>query len=202
MTIFTYKLPAKLSPIVYQEITLTYPDGLPAYVSENDEGFAHIFKFDFTVQQDINFKKFLATRLGLYGDDLGQYTVRKEATLVFTTNTPSTLTSIGTAFKNVYTASDGLSFPVDIINYTQVRIQVHWSKVGTGVQSLQIIQKNSPNTVLASFSPLVSGTNNGTVSTINPLLQDLTNPQLFVIQAKSTVAGDSPIFQGIRVLMR
>lgn len=202
MTVFQYKLTSPLPQTVYDEICQTYVDGKPTFVAANHNGFAHWFEFDFTAQQDTNFKKFLATRLGLYGDDLGQYTVRKEASLVYTTDTPSTLTNIGTTFKNVYTASDGLSFPIDIINYTKVRVQVHWSLIGTGVQSLRIIQLNSPNTILYSFPTLVNGPNNGVITDIDPLLQGITSGQLFVIQAKSTVAADDPVFQGIRVLMK
>jgi len=191
-------IPFELAPTVYNEIA-NYV--IPPYETFSyDNNFKHTFKFTMTADEERTFKKFLATRLGIYGDDLGKYTQRESADMKFSTNTPVTLTNIGTTFKNVYAGSDGLSIPIDVFNYNDVRIQVHWTKAGTGVQSLQIIQKQSPNTVLIPLSPLVSGPNNSAVLPIPDSLKNIS--QLYVIQVKSTVAGDSPTFLGIRILMR
>lgn len=163
-------------------------------------GTSYTFSFDHTPAQATAFKKWLNTRLGLYNDALSQYTNKRGATLVYTTTTPVTLTSIGTVFKNVYAVSDGLSFPVDSDVYDEVRIQVHWTKNGTGTQSLQIVDKSTPFNILASLSDLVSGDNTGSITAIPDVLKDTTKK--YLIQVKSTVATDGPVFLGLNVMMR
>jgi hypothetical protein len=196
MTEVPIRIPYEISKAVYDEIT-AWPN--LTYIGGNEDGFKHVFKFEFTSDQEITFKRFLAIRLGIYGDDLAKYSQRPGAIPIFTTNFASTMTNIGSTFKNVYPVSDGLSIPLDIFGYTKMRIQVHWSIIGTGVQSFQIIDKNAPNGIFFSIPTLVNGPNNSAVLDIPIAFQEKTT--LFVMQAKSTVALDDPVFLGIRILM-
>ena len=159
-----------------------------------------ILTFDHTPSQSTAFKKLLLSKLGLYNDALSKYTNFNGASTIYTTDTPVTLTNIGTTFKNVYTRSDGMSFGADTDVYDVVRIIVHWTKNGTGTQSLQIVDKNTPSNVLASLGNLVSGVNVGSIVNIPDALKE--TQKLYLVQVKSTVATDSPVFEGIRVYMR
>lgn len=159
---------------------------------------ATVFTFDHTPAQSLAFKKLLATKAGLYNDSLAQYVNPRGAQLVYATDTARTFTNIGTAFVNVQARSDGMSFGVDTGQYDQVKMIVHWTKIGTGTQTVQIIDK-ATSTVLISMD-VVSGVNVSPTNAISAALQDTS--KLYLIQAKSTVAADDPVFEGIRVYMR
>jgi hypothetical protein len=78
-------------------------------------------------------------------------------------------------------------------------MQVHWLKVGTGTQTVQIVQKNVPANVLCTLD-VVSGTNISQIVPIPDIFWKTSN--LYVIQAKSTVAADDPQFLGLNLYMR
>jgi hypothetical protein len=159
------------------------------------------FTFNHTTEQEIEFKQFLATKLsGLQNDSLSQYTQFPEGTWVYGTHEPVTLTNIGSTYRNLYTASDGMSFGIDIVTMKELRLQVHWTKVGTGTQSLQIVDKNNQANVLATLPNLSSGNNLGSIVPIPAIFRNTKN--LFLIQVKSTVAADDPVFHGLNLYMR
>jgi hypothetical protein len=161
-----------------------------------------VITFDHTPSQSTAFKKILLSKLGLYNDALAKYTNFNGGSLIYNTDTPVILTNIGTTYKNLYARSDGMSFGADTDVYEVVRVIVHWTKGGsdTGTQSLQIIDKQTPSNILATVTPLVTGVNVGSIVAIPAAL--LETQKLYLIQVKSTVATDDPVFEGIRVMMK
>jgi hypothetical protein len=161
-----------------------------------------ILTFDHTPTQSTAFKKILNSKIGLHDDALSKYTNFTGMSTAYTTDYPVTLTNIGTTFKNVYNRSDGMSFGVDTDVFEDVRLVVHWTMGGsdTGVHSLRVVDKAAPSTVLASFSTLASGSNQGTITPIPATL--LGTQKLYLVQVKSTVATDDPVFEGCRVYLR
>lgn len=189
-----YEITIPISRKVFNDIT-----SQPNFLSyEGDvQGTYYLLKFDHTPQQSIDFKKYLATKIGLLDDTLSKYTTFMAAANVYSSDTPVVLTNIGTTFKNVHNRSDGMSFGMDIDVYDTIKIVVHWTYVGTGVHSLQIIEKGASANVLASISPLTSGVNIG--QTVNIPAAFKNTKKLYLIQVKSTVASDDPTYEGIRV---
>lgn len=192
-----YRIMQNLPDSLKQEIAAQ-----PNLINVESNGTQSLFSFDHTPAQSTDFKKWLNTKLGLYNDALSKYTTFNGATTIFTTNTPVVLTNIGTAFKNLYTRSDGMSFGIDTDVYENIRLQVHWTRAAgdTGVHTLQIVDKTTPTNVLASLSNLVTGSNLGSTVAIPAIFVNTKN--LYLIQVRSTVAGDDPTFEGCRIYIQ
>lgn len=115
-------------------------------------------------------------------------------------NVSITKTNIGTSFVNVYTQtnSDGKSVQIDTNGKTEVKLYVLWNKVGSGTQTVQVLEVGTAN-VLISMN-VVSGQN---VSALTAIPAGLANAvKFYVLQAKSTTAADDPIFEGARIYLK
>jgi hypothetical protein len=192
-----YRINQPLPDPLKQEISAQ-----PGLIAVESNSMSSLYTFDHSPQQATDFKKWLNRKLGLYDDALSKYTNFTGMATAYTTDYPVTLTNIGTTFKNVYNRSDGMSFGIDTDIYEEVRLVVHWTMGGsdTGVHSLRVVDKAAPSTVLASFSTLVSGSNQGAIVPIPVTL--LGTQKLYLVQVKSTVATDDPVFEGARVYLR
>lgn len=128
----------------------------------------------------------------------GAATVREDLAAQWDLSSPKT--NIGSAFVDLYTqaGSDGKSAQIDTTGKTQVRLMVLWSKVGTGVQTVQVLEVGTAN-VLVSLD-VVTGRNVSALVSIPVAMQGRT---AFVkLQGKSTVAADDPSLEGARVYLR
>jgi hypothetical protein len=159
-----------------------------------------VLTFDHTPKQSDDFYTWLNTKMGVNDNPLSQFTQFPDADWVYGTNVSApAFVNIGTTLRNVYSGSDGMSFGIDIRRRKELRLQVHWLKIGTGTQTVSIVQKNVPANVLASLD-VVSGVNNGAIVPIPDIFWNTQN--LYLIQAKSTVAADDPQFLGLNLYMR
>ena len=192
-----YRINQNLPDSVKQEI-----GAMPNLTAAESNNISTFYSFDHTPAQSTAFKKWLNGKLGLNDDALSKYTNFTGMSTAYTTDYPVTLTNIGTTFKNVYGRSDGMSFGVDTDVFEDVRLVVHWTTGAgdTGVHSLRVVDKAAPANVLASFSTLVSGSNQGAITPIPTAL--LGTQKLYLIQVKSTVASDDPVFEGLRLYLR
>lgn len=111
-----------------------------------------------------------------------------------------TKTNIGTNFVDVYTQtnSDGKSVQIDTNGKTQVRLKVLWNKVGSGTQTVQVLEVGTAN-VLISMD-VVSGANLSSLETIPAGLLD--SVKQYKLQVKSTNGADDPIFEGARIYLK
>ena len=190
-----YKINQNLPDSVKQEIAAQ-----PNLINVESNGTSSLFSFDHTPAQAITFKKFLNTKIGLNNDALSKYTNKSGGALVYTTDTAVTLTNIGSTFKNLFTRSDGLSFGFDTDVYDQIRLIVHWTRVGTGVSTVQVVDKNTPTNVIASIDIQASGGSSPFVGQWVDIPDIFKNTVgLYLLQVKSTVAADDPVFEGIRI---
>ena len=115
-------------------------------------------------------------------------------------NVSITKTNIGTSFVNVYTQtnSDGKSVQIDTNGKTEVKLYVLWNKVGSGTQTVQVLEVGTAN-VLISMN-VVSGRN---VSALTAIPEGLANAvKFYALQVKSTTAADDPIFEGARIYLK
>lgn len=198
MVIITYDFTFVIPTTIVDVIT-TFPGFIGINNSEGAVGGGTNITFDHTPAESLAFKKYVSNKIGLYNDSLAKYTNYNGVSMVHTTDEPRILTNIGTTFVNVYNRSDGMSFGIDTDVFDQIRMIVHWTKIGTGVQTVQIVEKGNLNNVLISMD-VVSGSNISATIPIPDVFKDTT--KLYLIQAKSTVAGDDPVFEGLRLYMR
>jgi len=110
---------------------------------------------------------------------------------------PSTKTNIGTAFVDIYTTagSDGLSVRVDFTGKTQAAARILWNKIGTGTQNLRCVDRDNVANVL--FDVVVVDGGQDVAPAALPAWA--TGVKKLKLQAKSTVAGDDPIFRGCNI---
>ena len=115
-------------------------------------------------------------------------------------NLSSTKTNIGTAFVDIFTQtnSDGKSVQIDTNDKTQLRLVVNWNKVGTGTQTVQILEVGTAN-VLATMN-VVSGRNDTGIINIPAFATN--SVKYYKIQAKSTTAGDDPVFESASITLK
>lgn len=111
-----------------------------------------------------------------------------------------TLTTIGTSFVDVYTQtnSDGKSAQLDTNGLTWVRLEVLWNKIGSGTQSVQVLEVGTAN-VLISLD-VVSGRNVSSLTAIPGFAQSAVKH--YKLQAKSDNGADSPVFEGARLYLK
>lgn len=120
--------------------------------------------------------------------------------LAATWDSSSIKTNIGASFVDVYTQanSDGKSAQVDTNGKTQVKLQVNWNKVGSGTQTVQVLEVGTAN-VLISMD-VVSGRNVSALTAIPAALQN--SVKFYKLQAKSTTAADDPVFEGASIYLK
>lgn len=199
MVLETYRITQKPPAFVVTDIA-SQPNLIE--VREMNGGSYMEFDFDHTPAQKLDFKKYLATKLGLYNDALAKYTNRGGGALIFGVYNKVVFTNIGTSYRNVYTDSDGMSFGMETDVYDSIRLYCHWLKPGTdsGTQSLQVVDKNTPANVIATIPNLASGANITSWIDIPTALENTTNS--YIIQVKSTVNGDDPTFIALWIYMK
>lgn len=108
-----------------------------------------------------------------------------------------TLTNVGTAYDTI-AASKGLGIQdVDFTGVTQVVFRARWNKIGSGVLSWQLWDETD-GTEVARLDDAIAG-DNKTASIIAGVSK--TGIHTLRVRAKSTVAGDDPVFYGASVLL-
>jgi hypothetical protein len=109
--------------------------------------------------------------------------------------------TIGTSYDDVYdiTDSNGDGIRIDTNGMTTATINIMWTKIGTGIQTCQIVDITNATNVLITSGSLVSGENTLVAQAIPAGLLD--NIKTYKIQCKSTVGLDAPIFLHGTVLL-
>jgi len=128
----------------------------------------------------------------------GSGTLREE--LVAQWDVSSTKTNIGVSFVDVYTQTnaDGKSVQIDTNGKTEVRLMVLWNKVGTGTQTVQVLEIGTAN-VLISLD-VVSGRNVSALTSIPVALQN--SVKFYKLQVKSTTAADDPVLESASIYLK
>jgi len=111
----------------------------------------------------------------------------------------NTFTNIGTAYIDVYALGVGLPVRMDFLNKTQVAAKIQWNKIGTGTQNLRAVDADNVANVLFTSASLVTGDNNVALTAF-PAAFNNTNKRI-KLQAKSTTAGDDPVFEGCSITL-
>lgn len=111
-----------------------------------------------------------------------------------------TKTNIGATFTDVYsqTNADGKSVSIDTNGKTEVKLSINWNKIGTGTQTVQVIDVVG-SVVLISMN-VVSGYQETALTAIPAGL--LNSIKRYKLQAKSTTALDDPIFEGAAIYLK
>ena len=108
-----------------------------------------------------------------------------------------TLTNVGSSYDAI-AASRGLG--IQDINFTgiaQVVFRVRVNKVGSGTQSWQLWNETDGAEIARIDDATGAGDNKSLFTTVNV---SLTGIKTVRVRAKSTVAGDDPVFYGASVL--
>lgn len=111
-----------------------------------------------------------------------------------------TKTNIGTSFVDIYnqTNGDGKSIQIDTNGKTEVKLQVNWNKIGTGAQTVQVLEVGTAN-VLITLA-VVSGRNVSALTTIPAFAVD--SVKFYKLQGKSTTSTDDPIFESAAIYLK
>jgi hypothetical protein len=188
---------------------LTLPNLVTAGV---DSGRNIKAEFNHTPAQQEDFVKALALKTGgtILINDITEITLGNFIDRVLTDqsfyscefNPGITKTNIGLTYVNIFTDFSGRPFFIDTTGFKSMAIQILWTKVGTGVQTVRIVNDADNTQVLES----------GGLGNTPGASDDFPNvaiPPAFLkfkgkwrLQAKSTVAADDPIFVGIRLYLR
>jgi hypothetical protein len=110
-----------------------------------------------------------------------------------------TITNVGAAYDAI-PASQGLGIIlVDFTGVTQVKFAVRVQKIGTGTQSWQL-WSDTDNAAIG----VIDDAGAAGVKTLGPVTFNvaLTGEKMLRVRAKSTVAGDDPIFMGCTILTK
>ena len=109
------------------------------------------------------------------------------------------LTNVGTAYDAI-TASRGLGLQrIDFTGVSQVAFDVLVNKVGTGTQNWQLWNVTDGTEIGVIADSGAAGDNKLLAGTFAVAL---TGEKVCRVRAKSTVAGDDPVFYGCSVLLR
>jgi hypothetical protein len=158
--------------------------------------------FDQDSTQEADFKKALADKIPLDGDNPTKYLDNFIGdTVLYSTDFNITKTNVGINYVNLYTDFGGRPFLVDTTGYTRIAVQVLWNKnAGSTNHAIRIIDNANQNNVLYENLNLINGENVDASVTI---------PAPFInfkgkcrIQCKVGNATDDPIFSAIRVYLR
>lgn len=112
----------------------------------------------------------------------------------------STLTNIGTAYKNVYAVGDtGLEQLIDFTDFTQYRICYHLNKVGSGTQSWRVTDGTN---ALGEVSDAGAAGHKKLDTAWQTLPAWATGEKLLRPQGKSTTGTDDPVFYAAVVYLK
>ena len=111
-----------------------------------------------------------------------------------------TITNVGTAYDTV-AASRGLGIQdLDLTGIASLVFRVRWNKVGTGTLSWQLWNETDGSELARIDDAAAAGDNKTQAVIVSGLT--LTGEKTVRVRAKSTVAGDDPVFYGASVLTR
>lgn len=123
-------------------------------------------------------------------------------------------TNIGTTYKDVFPVLyDGFPIPIDTTGFNNMGIVILWNKnAGTGRHDVRLINNADDTKVLSSTEslttlnggdPTTGGIKSGRTTNYNIAIPtDFVNFRGSLrIQAKSTVAADDPIFDGLLIYL-
>lgn len=106
-----------------------------------------------------------------------------------------TKTNIGTGFTNIYsqTNANGKQIPIDTTGFTDVRLYINWNKIGSGTQTVQVINGAC---VLVSID-VIAGSNDSGFVDIPACAEN--SDMAYRLQGKSTTSADDPIFESASI---
>lgn len=108
-----------------------------------------------------------------------------------------TLTNVGANYDTT-AASRGLGIQdIDFTGIAQVVFRVRVNKIGTGTQSWQLWNETDGAEIARIDDAAAAGDNKNLVTTV---VVALIGVKTVRVRAKSTVAGDDPVFYGASVL--
>lgn len=116
-----------------------------------------------------------------------------------------TLTNIGTSYADIFPALySGFPIPIDTKGFSKLGIILLWNKSGgTGRHDLRIVNNADTNQVMVATDQAPTNMPTGLPSGLSESF-DIDIPANFIdfrgkvrIQAKSTVATDDPVFDGL-----
>ena len=151
---------------------------------------------------EINFQTDLGKRLGIKIDGVITNTTSfsdevKSDRFLYSTELLITKTNIGTSFVDIYNDYGGRNFFVDLLRFNKIRYFVNMNINGsTGTINFRIVDNGNVNNVLLDVV-VTNGQNIDTITIPDPLFKNFRGRLRF--QAKSTIAGDNPIFDRILI---
>lgn len=162
--------------------------------------------FDHTAAASENFKRQIARRITQI--DIGNNTFEtlinqldelQTDQLLYTTSQSVTKTNIGLNYVDLFSDYGGRPFFVDTTGFTKLAVQILWTKVGTGTQTMQIVNHADGAVVIESPS----------LTTQSNEFANIAIPQAFLnfkgkwrLQVKSTTAADDPVCSGVSLFLR
>src|SRR5215212_7970544 len=165
-----------------------------------DESFSFVFDHADDIAES-DFKTALSNMRGFKLDGINTNIAKfideiKTDQLFFTTETAVTKTNVGTAYIDIFTDFGGRPFFIDTTGFTGMAVQILWTKIGTGTQTLRIVE-DSTNIQIIESGSLVTGSND--FSNVVIPQGALNFKGKWRLQCKSTVASDDPSFAGFRL---
>ena len=116
-----------------------------------------------------------------------------------------TMTNIGLAYKDIYSATafdaEHLAW-IDFTNATQCRIICIVDYVGTGTQQCRWVDKDNNANVLFENTPYTADMDPNDSGWFAIPAAFLSTTKKIEWQAKSTIAGDDPIMKGYAIYLR
>jgi hypothetical protein len=158
-----------------------------------------------TTNDEQNFESELSKRLGININgtqiNLAKYIDEiKTDQLFYTTETAVTKANVGTTYTDIFTDFGGRPFFIDTTGFTKLAVQILWTKVGTGVQTIRIVNDADDTQQIIESGSLITGSNDFANVAIP---QDALNFKgKWRLQCKSTVTSDDPSFAGFRLYLR
>jgi len=109
-----------------------------------------------------------------------------------------TKTNIATSYVYVYSGStyaNQARLPVEFTKYTQYKVFANWNKVGTGTQSLRVVDHANNANVLHEFSDATAAGEKEHDSGWQNIPGWASGGFLLALQMKSTLSTDDPVFR-------
>jgi len=162
--------------------------------------------FDHTVEASENFKRQIARRITQI--DIGNNTFEtlpnqldelQTDQLLYTTSQSVTKTNIGTTYVDLFSDYGGRPFFVDTTGFTKLAVQILWTKVGTGTQTMQIVN-HADGTVVIESPSLTTQSNEFANVAIPPAFLNFKGK--WRLQVKSTTASDDPVCSAVSIYLR
>lgn len=163
-------------------------------------------EFNHTPEESVAFKRQIARRLSQI--DIGNSTFEtlinqleelQTDQLLYTTSQSVTKTNIGLNYVDLFSDYGGRPFFVDTTGFTKLAIQILWTKVGTGTQTMQIVNHADGAVVIESPS-LTTQSNEFANVAIPPAFLNFKGK--WRLQVKSTTASDDPVCSAVSIYLR